>query len=87
MSQPQVRVYTGDFCAYCVRAKRLLASKGVQFEEINVSRDDTLRDQLVARTGRRTVPQIIVGDRHIGDCDELYALNAAGKLDPLLAGG
>jgi GrxC family glutaredoxin len=86
VSQPHVVVYTKDFCSSCLRAKNLLRGKGVDFEEIDVSEQDELREQLIARTGRRTVPQIFINDRHIGGFDDLYALNAAGGLDPLLAG-
>lgn len=81
----KVVIYTTKICPYCVRAKMLLQRKGVAFEEIDVSYDHTLRQQLVARTGQRTVPQIFINEQSIGGCDELYALDRAGQLDPLLA--
>jgi glutaredoxin 3 len=86
VSLPRVIVYTRDFCSSCLRAKQLLRNKNVSFEEINIGEDDDLREEVIARSGRRTVPQIFINDRHIGGCDDLYALNAAGGLDPLLAG-
>lgn len=83
---PKVVIFTTPFCAYCMMAKRLLAKKGVAFEEIDVSGDFALRDELVTRSGgRTTVPQIWVGETHVGGSDELYALEREGKLDPLLA--
>ena len=81
-----VEIYTTPTCGYCAAAKRLLARKGIAFSEIDVSRDPALRMAMTQRAGgRRTVPQIFVGDRHVGGCDDLYALDEAGKLDPLLA--
>lgn len=82
---PKVEIYTSPFCGFCFRAKRLLQSKGVSFEEYDVMMDRALKDEMVERAnGRTTVPQIFIDDRHIGGCDELHALDAAGKLDPLL---
>jgi glutaredoxin 3 len=82
-----VEIYTTPLCGYCHAAKRLLTQKGVAYTEIDVSRDAALRNAMVARAGgRRTVPQIFVGDTHVGGCDDLYALDGAGRLDPLLAG-
>jgi glutaredoxin 3 len=81
-----VEVYTTPICPYCLAAKRLLQKKGVEYSEIDVSRDPTLREAMIQRArGRRTVPQIFVGEVHVGGCDELYDLDQAGKLDPLLA--
>jgi len=78
-------MYTGDACAFCARARSFLAKKGVPFEEIHIDRFDPLaRQRLVELTGRYTVPQIVVGDEPIGGYDELRALDAAGRLDPLL---
>jgi glutaredoxin 3 len=82
---PPVLIYTTPICPYCVRAKQLLSRKGVSYEEIDVSRDTALRMDLVQRTRQRTVPQIFIGEHHVGGCDELYALERAGELDPLLA--
>ena len=82
-----VEIYTTPLCGYCHAAKRLLTQKGVAFSEIDVSRDPALRSAMVQRAaGRRTVPQIFVGDTHVGGCDDLYALEGAGKLDALLQG-
>jgi|SRR5947207_6185351 len=80
----RVKIYTTPICPYCIRAKRLLEKKGVQYEEIDVSGDDQARIDLARRTGMRTVPQIFVGDHHVGGSDELYALEQEGKLDSLL---
>jgi glutaredoxin 3 len=82
-----ITIYTTPFCGFCHSAKRLLAGKGVQFHEIDVSSDPAQRAEMVRRAGgRRTVPQIFIGARHIGGCDDLYGLNAKGELDALLAG-
>ena len=81
-----VEIYTTPICPYCLAAKRLLSKKGVAFTEIDVSRDPTLRDTMTTRAkGRRTVPQIFIGGTHVGGCDDLHALEADGKLDPMLA--
>ena len=79
-----MKIYTTETCPYCLRAKRLLQKKNVPYEEIDVSWDDDARMQLMQRTGRRTVPQIFIGERHVGGSDELHALDARGELDPLL---
>lgn len=82
-----VEIYTSPFCGFCFTAKRLLKKKGVNFSEIDVSRDPTLKQKMMARAnGRHTVPQIFIGQTHVGGCDELLALERAGKLDPMLAG-
>ncbi len=81
----QVVIYTTRICPYCVRAKQLLQRKGVAYEEVDVSNDYATRMQLVERTKQRTVPQIFINDQHIGGCDDLYALERQGALDPLLA--
>lgn len=82
----KVRIYTTRTCPYCIRAKALLKKKNVSYTEIDVSFDAALRERMTAEAdGARTVPQIFVGDTHVGGCDELYALDKAGKLDPLLA--
>ena len=80
-----VRVYSGANCPYCDKAKALLRKKDVQFEEIDVEADPQAMMKVIKETGRRTIPQIFIGDTHVGGCDELYALESAGKLDPLLA--
>ena len=78
-------IYTPRICPYCVRAKQLFQRKGINYEEIDVSLDNDLRIKLVERTKQRTVPQIFINDQHIGGCDDLYALERQGALDPLLA--
>lgn len=81
-----VEIYTTPICPYCHAAKRLLDGKGVAYREIDVSRDPTLRATMIQRAGgRRTVPQIFVGDTHVGGSDDLRALDHAGKLDRILA--
>ncbi len=80
-----VKMYTTAVCPYCVRAKQLLKSKGVeQIEEVRIDLDPVQRDHMMQITGRRTVPQIYVGDTHVGGCDDLMALDAKGGLLPLL---
>lgn len=80
-----VEVFTTRICPYCVRAKNLLKRKGVEYEEIDVSDDDQLRARMTERArGQRTVPQIFIDGVHVGGSDDLHALDAAGKLDPLL---
>jgi len=82
----QVRMYTTPICPYCVRAKSLLKKKGADFEEVDVFMDIQAREEMESLTGgARSVPQIFIGDIHVGGCDELYALERDGKLDPLLA--
>ena len=82
----QVDIYTTPLCGYCHMAKRLLMSKGVKFNEINVMGDQAARAEMVERApGSRTVPQIFIGDVHVGGSDELHALERAGKLDGLLS--
>ena len=82
----KIRVYTSQICPYCVRAKSLLKKKGADYEEIDVNMDVAARDQMLKESGgARTVPQIFIGDTHVGGCDELYALEREGRLDPLLA--
>jgi glutaredoxin 3 len=81
----KVVIYTTPVCGYCVQAKRLLTRKGVTYEEVDVSRKPEERRMMIQKSGgRMTVPQIFVNGSHIGDCDEIYALEKAGKLDPML---
>ena len=79
-----VKIYTTPYCPYCVRAKRLLERKGVAYQEIDVASDDEARQRLAQGTGRRTVPQIFIGDHHVGGSDDLHALEQEGRLDALL---
>ncbi len=81
-----VLMYTTAVCPYCMRAKQLLKARGVAaIEEVRVDLDPERRDEMMQKTGRRTVPQIFIGTTHVGGCDDLYALDAAGGLLPLLA--
>ena len=82
-----VKMYTTQVCPYCIRAKSLLKQRGVaQIDEVRIDLDPQQRDQMIALTGRRTVPQIFIGDTHVGGCDDLMALDRAGGLAPLLQG-
>lgn len=84
---PNVRMYATGVCPYCVRAEALLKRKGIeQIEKIRIDLDPQRRDEMMQLTGRRTVPQIFIGDYHVGGCNDLYALDHDGKLDPLLKG-
>jgi glutaredoxin 3 len=80
-----VTIYTSPMCPYCHRAKALLQEKGAEIREIDILMDSRARHEMEEKSGRRTVPQIFVGETHVGGCDDLYALDSAGKLDPLLA--
>jgi glutaredoxin 3 len=80
----QVTIYTKPYCPYCVRAVDLLEKKGVPYVEIEAAFDPEKRQEMMRRSGRTTFPQIFVGERHIGGCDDMLALERAGKLDPLL---
>jgi glutaredoxin 3 len=83
---PKIKIYTTPICPYCVRAKALLKRKGASFEEIDVFMNMDTREEMEAKSGGcYTVPQIFIGERHVGGCDDLYALDRAGELDPLLA--
>ena len=86
-SIPAVKMYTTQICPYCVRAKALLKQRGVMaIDEVRVDLDPAQRDRMVELTGRRTVPQIFIGDTHVGGCDELMALDRRGGLLPMLSG-
>ena len=80
-----VTIYTKPYCPYCIAAVDLLEKKGVEFTEIVASRDMEKRREMMERSGRSTFPQIFVGDKHIGGCDDMMALERRGELDPLLA--
>jgi glutaredoxin 3 len=82
----QIEIYTSPLCGFCHAAKRLLTQKGATFTEIDVLANPDRKPEMIQRAnGGRTVPQIFIGDTHVGGCDDLYALDRAGKLDPLLA--
>ncbi|MFN8671869.1 MAG: glutaredoxin 3 [Candidatus Sericytochromatia bacterium] len=82
--QKKVVVYTKDYCSYCTRAINLLKKKNIEFEEIDITDDSELQEYVIDRTGRYTVPQIIIGEHDIGGYDDLYLLNSKGELDKLL---
>ena len=87
MAQPQIDIYTKFACPFCVRAKRLLSDKGAEFIEHDITMGGPKRDEMMARApNAMTVPQIFIGDTHVGGSDDLAALERAGKLDGLLAG-
>jgi glutaredoxin 3 len=86
MTQPRITLYVTGWCPYCQRAKGLLAGKGLAFDEINVEDDEKFRAQMIARSGRNTVPQIFIGDQRVGGCDDLFALDRSGELDRLIQG-
>ena len=82
----KVLMYSTGVCPYCVRAEQLLTRKGVtDIEKVRVDLEPQRREEMMQKTGQRTVPQIYIGETHVGGCDDLYALDDAGKLDPLLA--
>ncbi len=85
MSSAQVEMYLTQWCPYCQRARALLRSRGVHALEIDIEAEPQRRAEMIARAGRRTVPQIFINDRHVGGSDDLHALDAAGQLAPLLA--
>ena len=83
---PNIEIYTSPLCGYCHAAKRLFADKGVTYTEYDVARDPSKRQEMMGRAnGRHTVPQIFIGDTHVGGYDDMAALDRSGKLDPLLA--
>lgn len=81
-----IEIYTVSWCGFCARAKKLLDSKGAAFTEIDLDVEDRRAEMVQRANGGRSVPQIFIGGKHVGGCDDLYALDAAGKLDPLLKG-
>jgi glutaredoxin 3 len=83
---PTIIIYTSNFCGYCVAAKNLLKSRGASWTEVRVDLDASRREEMLARTRRTSVPQILIGDLHVGGFDELAALDRKGELMPLLAG-
>jgi glutaredoxin 3 len=86
MSQPAVTIYVTEWCPYCRRAKGLLTQKGLEFNEINVDDAPKFREEMIERSKRRTVPQIFIGEKHVGGCDDLFALEQSGELDRLTQG-
>jgi glutaredoxin 3 len=86
VTQPAITMYVTGWCPYCERAKTLLTTKSLLFNEINVDDDAKFRQEMMARSGRRTVPQIFIGEKHVGGCDDLFALDGSGELDRLIQG-
>lgn len=84
MPAPRIEMYVTSWCPYCERARALLRSHGAAFEEHDIESDPALRQQMIERSGRRTVPQVFIGSQHVGGSDDLHALDAAGGLVPLL---
>jgi glutaredoxin 3 len=80
-----VTIYTRQFCGYCASAKALLDKKGVSYVEHDATGKPDLREEMISKSGRNTFPQIFIGGQHVGGCDDLHALDRAGKLDPLLS--
>ncbi|WP_296056367.1 glutaredoxin 3 [uncultured Amphritea sp.] len=83
---PQITVYSNNWCPFCRRAKMLLNHKGASYNEINIEAEPGARQEMIQCSGRTSVPQIFINDLHVGGCDDLFALEQQGKLDPLLAG-
>ncbi|WP_119309876.1 glutaredoxin 3 [Cohaesibacter haloalkalitolerans] len=81
----EVVIYTRKMCGFCTAAKKLLSDKGVAFRELDATFDSDLKQEMIAKSGRRTFPQIFINEEHVGGCDDLFALDKAGKLDPMLA--
>ena len=82
----KVTIYTRDMCGFCVRAKKLLDGKGVDYTEFNYSEDPTIRREMIAKAnGANTFPQVFIGSEHVGGCNELFMLERRGQLDPLLS--
>lgn len=86
MPDVEVKIYSSDLCGYCRAAKRLLQSKGLEFNEINVDGEPEVREQMIRESGRKTVPQIWLGNQHIGGYTDLAELDQSGELDQMLAG-
>lgn len=86
MSQPDITLYSTAICPYCVAAKNFLKSRGLSWNEIRIDTDPAERERMVARARRTSVPQIFIGETHVGGYDDMMALHRAGKLEPLLAG-
>jgi glutaredoxin 3 len=81
---PNIRIYSTAYCPYCTRAKSLLTMKQVSFDEIRIDLEPLRRKEMIEQAGHHTVPQIFIGEIHVGGCDELFALERQGRLDPLL---
>jgi glutaredoxin 3 len=87
VSAPVIVLYVSGWCPYCQRAQGLLANKGLAYQVIDVDEDAKSREEMIARSGRRSVPQVFIGDKHVGGCDDLFALEGSGELDRMIQGG
>ena len=86
MSAPAIVLYVSGWCPFCQRAQGLLAKKGLAYRVVDIDEDAKLREEMIARSGRRTVPQVFIGDKHVGGCDDLFALEGSGELDRMIQG-
>jgi glutaredoxin 3 len=84
---PAIVIYVTGWCPYCQRAQGLLTKKGLGYQVIDVDEDPKARETMMARSGRRSVPQVFIGDKHVGGCDDLFALEGSGELDRMIQGG
>lgn len=86
MSAPDIVLYVAGWCPFCVRAQGLLTKKGLAYRVVDVDEDPKSREEMIVRSGRRTVPQVFIADKHVGGCDDLFALEGSGELDRLIQG-
>jgi glutaredoxin 3 len=86
VSAPDIVLYVAGWCPFCVRAQGLLTKKGLAYRVVDVDEDPKSREEMIVRSGRRTVPQIFIADKHLGGCDDLFALEGSGELDRLIQG-
>jgi glutaredoxin 3 len=84
---PAIVLYVAGWCPYCQRAEGLLTKKGLAYRAIDVDEDAKSREEMIARSGRRSVPQVFIADKHVGGCDDLFALDSSGELDRMIQGG
>jgi glutaredoxin 3 len=87
VNAPAIVVYVSGWCPFCQRAEGLLTKKGLAYRVIDIGEDAKLREERIARSGRRSVPQVFIGDKHVGGCDDLFALEGSGELDRMIQGG
>jgi glutaredoxin 3 len=86
VSAPAIVLYVSNWCPYCRRAEGLLTKKGLAYRVVDVDEDAESREEMIARSGRRSVPQVFIGDKHVGGCDDLFALEGSGELDRMIQG-
>ena len=87
MSAPAIVLYVSGWCPFCQRAQGLLTKKGLAYRVVDIDEDANSREEMMARSGRRSVPQVFIGDTHVGGCDDLFALEGSGELDRMIQGG